>query len=574
MNMSIYSKPRKDRVIILAILGVLFAAVVVASFFSRSTITKGRDDGEYKVVDSVYAVTVRDGDEIRNECRFFLDEIGHAETLAFFVNHHNVEVYVGNELVYTFTGEDDIFSTSGGAWVTVPIYESDLGKEVLVILTPLYDNYNVKMPDFLLGSEVAVHNAVLHRALSAIMLSMCVIFAGLLLICLAIYNSIKGMRVDRLYALGIMALSAGVWRITYDRVAYLLFENNSVFIFTLSVVSLMALALSMLNSLEKNERNKNFVEICSYIYATVYVFQLVLQLTGIADLRQTLKVIHITIIVSAAAFVVDGLSKIFFPKEEGKRKINFVWLLGVGVALDLSLYYFSDDSLSLVFTLIAILIYSVFEGITLMFTYIEQKNAYEEMKIQLALSRTTTMMSQIRSHFVFNLLNAISGMCKYDPEMADDTVVRFARYLRNNIDIMEKDDNIPFETDLRQVEDYVALEQVRFGDKIEFYTDVEKDDFMIPPLILQPVVENAIKHGISKKQGNGTIILRTRDAGENVVITVEDDGVGFDMSELDKERSVGIRNIKFRLQHLVKGSLDIKSEVGVGTTVTITIPKE
>ncbi len=204
----------------------------------------------------------------------------------------------------------------------------------------------------------------------------------------------------------------------------------------------------------------------------------------------------------------------------------------------------------------------------------QQKTALEEMQTKLIMSRTTTMMSQIRSHFVFNLLNAVSGMCKYDPEKADDTIVRFARYLRSNIDIMENDTNIPFATDLRQLEDYVMLEQVRFGDKIEFYTDIEVNRFMIPPLILQPVVENAIKHGISKKLTNGTIILRTRDVGNHIVITVEDDGVGFPMEALENEKSVGLRNIRFRLQHLVGGQLDIQSQVGVGTTVTITIPKE
>lgn len=228
----------------------------------------------------------------------------------------------------------------------------------------------------------------------------------------------------------------------------------------------------------------------------------------------------------------------------------------------------------MVFTLIAMLSYSLIEGLEVLFLYFERTAAYEEMETQLTLSRTTTMMSQIRSHFVFNILNAISGMCKYDPELADDTIVRFAGYLRNNIDIMENDNNISFETDLQQLEDYVALEQVRFGDKIEFYSDIETFDFMIPLLILQPIVENAIKHGISKKEGNGIIILRTRDSGENIVITVEDDGVGFDMSELDKEKSVGIKNIRFRLKQLVHGELKIQSEKDVGTTVTITIPKE
>lgn len=133
-------------------------------------------------------------------------------------------------------------------------------------------------------------------------------------------------------------------------------------------------------------------------------------------------------------------------------------MLGIGAVADLMMYYFADSSSKIVFTLVAILCYSSLEGIGLMFTYIEQKNTLEEMKTQLTLSRVAIMMSRIRSHFVFNVLNAISGMCKYDPQMADDTVVRFARYLRSNIDIMEKDGNIPFVTDLRQLKDYVALE--------------------------------------------------------------------------------------------------------------------
>lgn len=165
-------------------------------------------------------------------------------------------------------------------------------------------------------------------------------------------------------------------------------------------------------------------------------------------------------------------------------------------------------------------------------------------------------------------------MCKYDPERADETVVRFARYLRNNIDIMEDDQPQLFSTELAHLEDYVVLEKVRFGDRIEFLTDVKTDSFLIPPLILQPVVENAIKHGISKKPDGGTVMLRTWKEGNKVKIAVEDNGVGFDLSELEKSTSVGIKNIRYRLWQLKQGTLDIESKVGEGTTVTITMPLE
>ena len=349
----------------------------------------------------------------------------------------------------------------------------------------------------------------------------------------------------------------------------------------------MLVALAMLNCVELSEGQEGHkaIRVCSLIYCVVFVGQFLLQLAGVLDLRQMLKATHAAIIVSAAALCFSGVSAWIRRLRRSDRTAggNYSLLLGIGAITDLLLHYFAETSVGMLFTLGAILCYSMLEGIRMLIRYTEQKNELEEMHTQLTLSRTTTMMSQIRSHFVFNILNAISGMCKYDPEKADDTVVRFARYLRNNIDIMEDDKNIPFAADLRQLEDYVMLEQVRFGDKLEFYTDVETDQFMIPPLILQPVVENAIKHGISKKQSDGTIILRTRDAGENIVITVEDDGVGFDTQELSKEKSVGLKNIRFRLHHLVNGTLDIASEEGKGTitltagdlekTISVTIEK-
>lgn len=572
-----FDKLKRVKKVLFALVGFLVVFVLVFSLFSQNTVKKNRYDGDYNLVENVEFTTVSNETENYSECKFHVGEVSHAETLAFFVKHTNVQVYIGQMCVYSFeANENDVFKTPGGTWVMIPLYRSDLAKEFRVVLTPLYDDLSTDQPEFFVGSEIAVHKATLHRSLPAMILSLCVIFAGVLLSCFAAYQSIKGVSAERLFSLGFTAISAGLWRISYDRVADMFLEDYSVFIYNLSIVSLMILALSMLNSLDVNEKKKKIIRAIECGYCFIYITQLALQLFGIADLRETLKLVHLTIIISAAAFVANGFNFLLKRKSRKEQKVkefNYSWLLAFGIIVDLVLYYFSDSSFNMIYTLIAILIFSVLEGVSLMFIYIEQKNALEEMEIQLTLSRTTTMMSQIRSHFVFNILNAISGMCKYDPRLADETIVRFSKYLRNNIGIMQDDSNISFETDLQQLIDYVALEQIRFGDKIKFITDIEVSDFMIPPLILQPVVENAIKHGLSQKQEGGTIYLRTRDAGDNIVIIVDDDGVGFGMEELEKEASVGIRNIKFRLEHLVHGEMEIQSIVGVGTTVTITIPK-
>ena len=195
-----------------------------------------------------------------------------------------------------------------------------------------------------------------------------------------------------------------------------------------------------------------------------------------------------------------------------------------------------------------------------------------ELEEKLKSSRVVLALSQIRTHFIFNVLNAISGMCKYDPQKADEALLKFSGYLRNNIDFIQNDKTVIFETDLQHLEKYIELEQIRFGDRINFVKDIEQKDFMIPPLVLQPLVENAIKHGLLPKEDGGTIWLSTRREKDCLIIVVEDDGVGFDVTEEIRETSVGISNVKFRLRYMVNGDMYVESKRGEGTKIVITLP--
>ncbi len=196
----------------------------------------------------------------------------------------------------------------------------------------------------------------------------------------------------------------------------------------------------------------------------------------------------------------------------------------------------------------------------------------EKLRSDLRQSRIVLAMSQIRAHFIFNILNAISGMCKYDPDKADATLIRFARYLRGNIDAMQEDRSESFRTSLQHLQDYIALEQIRFGDRIRFRTEIGFSDFYLPPLVLQPLVENAIKHGLTPKPEGGTITLSTERSGDRVVITVADDGVGFSTDKTIPQTSVGLSNVCFRLKQLADGNISIESTPGEGTVATVTIP--
>lgn len=195
-----------------------------------------------------------------------------------------------------------------------------------------------------------------------------------------------------------------------------------------------------------------------------------------------------------------------------------------------------------------------------------------ELEEELRNSRIILSMSQIRTHFIFNVLNAISGYCKSDAQKADRELIRFSRYLRNNINIMEEDKPIWFSKELEHLQDYVDLERLRFGEKLEFVTDIQEKDFKLPPLTLQPIVENAIKHGIMQKEEGGTISIRTVKHGKQVVISITDDGVGFLPGEEEKEGSVGMKNVRFRVEHMMHGTMQILSNPGEGTKVMIKLP--
>lgn len=197
----------------------------------------------------------------------------------------------------------------------------------------------------------------------------------------------------------------------------------------------------------------------------------------------------------------------------------------------------------------------------------------QKLEQELSDSRIVLMMSQIRTHFIFNVMNAISGLCSTDAKKADEALIQFSRYLRRNTSVMDEDKPISFLKELQHLEDYVSLEKLRFGDRVSFETEIEADDFVLPPLTLQPLVENAIKHGFIEVGECGKVILRTRETQNEIEIIIIDDGVGFEPEALEKEGTVGVRNVRYRLERMVNGRMEINSVVGKGTQVTIYLPK-
>ena len=200
-----------------------------------------------------------------------------------------------------------------------------------------------------------------------------------------------------------------------------------------------------------------------------------------------------------------------------------------------------------------------------------EKNMVEA---ELKESRIAILLSQIQPHFIYNTLGTIERMCLKDPQKAFDLVRNFSLYLRGNFSELDSVTPIRFAEELKHVEYYVNIEKVRFPDmSIEY--DVEATEFVLPALSVQPLVENAIKHGLMRLETGGTVKIHSYETPTHFCVEVTDDGVGFDTdAPIDEKKHVGLRNIRGRLKAMVNGDLVLESKPGIGTKAMIMIPKE
>lgn len=200
----------------------------------------------------------------------------------------------------------------------------------------------------------------------------------------------------------------------------------------------------------------------------------------------------------------------------------------------------------------------------------------EEQERMLIQARLDTLASQINPHFLFNTLNSISSLIRINPEQARLMVLRLSRIMRGRL--RSQDHFAPLRDELAFIEDYLSIELVRFGDKLRVVKDIDAAtlDMPIPSMLLQPLVENSIKHGIASRIDGGTITIRTTHNNGRLAIAVEDDGVGIPEGEMAGilNKGIGVSNVKERLKVLYNQDyrMLIDSQPGRGTRIEIEVP--
>ena len=217
-------------------------------------------------------------------------------------------------------------------------------------------------------------------------------------------------------------------------------------------------------------------------------------------------------------------------------------------------------------------------GVFLFYMYlvtVHERDVEESLirkELEFSKNELSLLKQQIRPHFVFNSLHIIKSLIRSNPDKAAQCLEDFSDYLRANLDVLKSSELVSFDMEMDNIEAYVSLALADESKDVKVIYDIKERDFRLPPLSIEPLVENAIIHGIA---GGGTVTLSTSSDDSSYIIVVSDDGVGFDTGgtkQEKKRRGIGVENVRARIEKQVKGTVDITSS-SEGTVVTVRIPK-
>ena len=510
--------------------------------------------------------------------------------IAFYLDHISLTFYeVGSE-PFVLDMENPIYGNSlcGVNWEAYCLTsESEQLLEILIHNPHIYGNENAideMLSKITLWTPIEFEKGVLDSGGAQRNVGLTIVIASVMFLGTALFSSLIHVKNSKfIWLLGLVILFAGIY-FTYSSFGISFWSESIVFNTSILGISMMLytffLSVLITTSLQKMKKVGVVASIILGIANTIlFVLPTITKLFFYDTWRYWLIIQSVANIVLIACLI----NEIIFTKDKNRLIYIGAFLPLVSFIVDsvATLLGLWDGGIASQYIFIILFIVAIVVLIRIIPNSINaiakaKKLETEKLvlKTQLTESRVSTMMSQIRPHFIYNTLGSIEQLCELDPPKASELVHNFAKYLRGNFGELDNPKPILMSQEMKHVHHYINIENVRFPD-MTFSFEMNSNDFYIPALTIQPIVENAIKHGLMKLSKGGTIKVVSYETEKHYCVTVEDDGVGFDTTVLlDERKHVGIRNIRGRLKAMVNGTLIIESTIGVGTKVLITIPKE
>lgn len=494
-------------------------------------------------------------------------------TIAFHSQLQKVRVSIDGKEIYTYPDKKIRGGIVPSTWNFIRLPQESEGKHISIEVSSPYKQFQGKQNYIYWGSYNSLYYAIRETNFPKFLISLFIGIMGIVMVVISVFlRRFRGYRCEE--TLGILFILVSLWLCGVSEMVHKKIGVETIYFITM--VSALFCNVFFLSYLEQRVEGKiqKITRIGFYLSFFNAVLCLILQVADAKDLIQNLGYILVSFIISFVyAIVIYG--KKVLEKEAGYNKGEFVCMLIIlGAGLVEWVHFYSKKWYTFGICIRgAVLIYTMY-----LFGYYIWEN-YNTARLNRKLSRRLQnseiqlMMSQIQPHFIYNALGSIRTLIKISPDDAYKMVYDFSNYLRGNIDAIGNKKTILFSEEIRHIKSYVNIEEVRFKDQLKVVFDIREENFYIPPLSVQALVENAIKHGIRKKMGGGCVWIRSYKKDGNYIVEVEDNGVGFDVNEKRKENSTGLKNIEFRLEKMSHGKCELHSECGVGTKATLIFPQ-
>ena len=515
------------------------------------------------------------------------EEVGDNYALVFRTRMQNVKVYIEDRLIYQYPDQDLIGREIPSAWNFVRLSESDAGQRIRICISSPYTRFSGGISGVQYGEYNNLVTGIISAQIKILRMSILIVFLGMAVVLLSIvsrrYNIFTWHR-----NLGMLLIVIAVWLCGEAGMPSGKVGLEAWHYFALISLLFCPVFLNAYLYARWKDDHGKITGILFYVSLIAAVGCLASEVLGGPDLIQMIPLMHVMIGISLIYALL--LYILAARKKQGdfiRSELVCILIIFLAGLVEIMRFYRTDKMVGN-FLRIAILLYALnLFRICVSMLYRKVKEN-RELERRLRRSRAELMASQIKPHFIYNTLNSIRALIRLDPNAAQQAVYDFSIYLRSNLDNVGDRELIPFSEELRHIRTYLDIEKIRLEERLNVVMDIQTSMFLVPPLSIQPLVENAVKHGICTKVSGGTVTIRSYEEKNVYVVEVEDDGAGFDVSSLDlgddtdddvissesdTDIHIGLKNIRFRLQEITGGSLKIESHPGKGTKVTVSFLK-
>ncbi|SET65730.1 sensor histidine kinase [[Clostridium] polysaccharolyticum] len=516
--------------------------------------------------------------------------------LYMFMSSMRVQMWKNAKRIFTYGERESlpsIIKSAGREWAYYQSEGIEVHDQIEIHIQLVYRNngksvYQNFLSSFCIGERYTLLTEQLKKYFLKIIISFIVFVMGLLfLVFLMAFRHMNIPIAKGSVSCGMLMLTGGACTLIDYKCTTLLLENG-IFIMIFDYVLQLLIGGFLLLNLKNYLISAKFIKAANifvYIWSGLAGLYFILQGTGKADGQELIldyiSVLIIMIVIILILLVVD-------LKKHSDKKIKELLYscIVLTAACIIEVLHFAITKRYWIIVLEAGLFCFTAGQTRMLLIYTKQNyekgKRADELEKELVQSRIAVMLSQIQPHFLYNTLTSIQELCLMDPEKAHQAITWFSQFLRGNMDSLSTTELIPFEKELNHVKNYLKLEKVRFGDLLEAEYDIQVKNFKVPALCIQPIVENAVRHGIVKQEKPGTVSIHTYEDAHGIHIIVMDNGRGM---KFDKDRNIvihdnikkthiGIENVRRRIKEQCSGTLDIVSEEGKGTQVKISIPRQ